>query len=93
MVHPEFAKDKSTVLAVEHLADRQTAGGDWGDELEFFQTLNALAHLDLPQAEKQLEMAFDRLFQTQNQNGTWGRTDPEWNTFLAVHALRNKRHL
>jgi hypothetical protein len=41
-------------------------------------------------AEEQLEKAFRRLFKSQNADGTWDETEPEWNTFLAVHALKNK---
>jgi hypothetical protein len=41
-------------------------------------------------AEKQLEKAFLRLYKTQQTNGSWGETESEWNTFLAVHAMRNK---
>jgi len=29
-------------------------------------------------------------FYHQNTDGTWGRSEPEWNTFLAIHALKNK---
>jgi hypothetical protein len=90
VVHPEFAKDRATALAVQHLADLQTDSGDWGEELTFYQITNALAHLELPQAQKQIEKAFERLFETQNSDGTWSRSEPEWNTFLAIHALRNK---
>ena len=77
-------------MAVNILADLQTDSGDWGRILPFYQTLNALAHLDLPQAEAQLEIAFRRLIESQNSDGTWSRSEPEWNTFLAIHALRNK---
>jgi len=90
VVHPVFAKDRATELAVEHLANLQAEGGDWGKELPFYQTLNALAHLDFSQAQPQLEKAFERLFKTQNSDGSWGRIQPEWNTFLAIHALKNK---
>jgi len=90
VVHPVFAKDKATAIAVEYLAGLQTDNGGWGDDLSFYQTLNALAHLDLPQAETQLERAFGRLFENQNRDGTWSRSEPEWNTFLAIHALKNK---
>jgi len=90
VVHPRFARDKATALAVEHLAESQTQAGDWNNDLLFYQTVNALAHLDLPLAETQLEKAFGRLFENQNTDGTWGRSEPEWNTFLAIHALKNK---
>jgi hypothetical protein len=84
VVHPVFAKDKATALAVEHLADLQTETGTWDHDLPFYQTLNALAHLELDQAEKQLEKAFVLLFEKQNSDGTWSHDEPEWNTFLAI---------
>ena len=93
VVHPVFAKDKAVALAVEYLAGLQTDNGGWGDDLSFYQTLNALAHLDLPQAESQLERAFKRIYENQNLDGTWSRSEPEWNTFLAIHALKNKGFL
>ena len=92
-MHPKFAKDKATGLAVERLANLQSETGGWGDELPFFQTLNALAHLDLPQAESQLERAFNQLYEKQNRYGTWSLSEPEWNAFLAIHALKNKKLL
>jgi hypothetical protein len=90
VVHPVFAEDSATVLAVKHLADLQTATGAWEHHLPFYQTLNALAHLELNPAEKQLDKAFVLLFEKQNSDGTWSHDEPEWNTFLAIHALKNK---
>jgi hypothetical protein len=90
VVHPAFANDICTTLIVEHLADQQLAGGDWPDPIPFYQTVNALAHVDLPAADSQLEKAWQRLAETQNADGTWGKDQPEWNTFLVVHAMRRK---
>lgn len=90
VVHPVFATDSATAMAVERLAGMQTDRGDWGNRLTFYQTLNALAHLDLPQATRQLEKAFENVIEIQRKDGTWGRIEPEWNTFLVVHALRSK---
>jgi len=73
-----------------HLAAFQTERGDWGKDLPFYQSLNALAHLNFSQVQPQLDKAFGRLFKTQNSDGSWGRTQPEWNTFLAIHALRSQ---
>ena len=61
VVHPAFAKDKATLLAVEHLAALQSDSGTWDHDLPFYQTVNALAHLDIHQAEIQLEKAFGLL--------------------------------
>ena len=90
VVHPMYSKDPATSIFVKYLADGQTELGDWGDGLPFYQVLNALAHLDFPLAETQTEKAFERLYETQNADGTWDVTEPEWNTFLSVHALKNK---
>ena len=90
VVHPVFSRDNAVKAAVGHLAACQTETGDWGDDFPFCQTVNALAHLDLPQAERQLENAFRRLIDIQNSDGTFGSDAREWNTFLCVHALRNK---
>jgi hypothetical protein len=90
IVHPEFAEDKATVLAAKHLAELQTDAGGWNNDRPFYQTLNALAHLDLQQVDKQLEKAFVLLVENQNSDGTWSQSEREWNTFLAIHALKNK---
>jgi hypothetical protein len=90
VVHPIFAGDKATALAAEDLARLIDEQGRWGSSLTFYQTLNALAHLSISQAERQLDQAFERLSETQNKDGSWSRSQPEWNTFLAVHALKNK---
>ena len=29
-------------------------------------------------------------YENQNEDGSWGQTECEWNTFLTVHALKNK---
>ena len=90
VVHPVFSKDEATEASVVRLSQRQTPDGDWGPDIPFYQALNALAHLDLPAAERQLVPALKRLLGTQKSDGTWSRSEPEWNTFLAVHALKSK---
>ena len=90
VVHPVYGGDPATVMAVESLADLQLASGEWGDGLPFYQTVNALAHIDIPAADKQLKQAFPRLYESQNEDGSWGETEAEWNTFLVIHAMRNK---
>jgi hypothetical protein len=93
VVHPQFARHAATRAMVERLAARQTSRGDWGPDLPFFQTFNALAHLDHPKAAAQCRKAAGRLAATQNADGTWGGTQREWSTFLTVHALRNMKML
>jgi hypothetical protein len=90
VVHPVFSKSEFTSLAVDRLAGKQLDTGEWADPCDFYQTLNAIAHLDLPQADAQLDKAFQRLRDIQKVDGTWSESEPEWNTFLVVHALKNK---
>ncbi len=93
VVHPVYAKTNATARIAEGLSDIQEDSGIWAGSFPFYMTVNALAHLDTPPAEKQLEKAFVLLSRTQNQDGTWGSTEAEWNTFLVVHAMRNKKIL
>jgi hypothetical protein len=89
-VLPDCAEQPSVRLAVSLVAGRQTTIGDWGADMPFFQTLNALAHLDMPEAHAQCERAIRRVVSIQNDDGTWGSRQRQWHTFLVVHALRNK---
>lgn len=90
VVHPEFSRSRVVRQAVEALSRVQLKSGEWGHGIPFYQTVNALAHLDLPGVETRLEAAFNRLRNTQRKDGAWGRGEKEWNTFLVVHALKNK---
>jgi hypothetical protein len=90
VVHPQYADHPATRRIVAWLADCQTRQGDWGSDIPFYQALNALAHLNTPAAERQTRRAIDRLYATQNADGSWGASQRLWCTFLAVHALRNK---
>jgi hypothetical protein len=91
MVHPHYSQAKATVLAVEALASVQQQSGRWLREIPFYQTVNALAHVNISQADVQLEPAFKRLYAKQRYDWSWGRVDKEWNTFLIVHASRTKK--
>ncbi len=90
VVHPRYAGHPATRRLVAWMADRQTPQGDWGSDIPFYQALNALAHLDTPAADRQTQGAIDHLRTTQNADGSWGVSQRQWCTFLAVHALRNK---
>lgn len=90
VVHPIYATKGAVRAAVGRLEALQTTVGDWGHQLPFYQIVNALAHLDLPQAENQLQRAFRYIVESQRPDGAWGTHQPEWNTFLVVHALKNK---
>jgi hypothetical protein len=90
VVHPDDRFQPEIRSVVSWLAVRQTARGDWGPEIPFFQAFNALAHLSIPEADVQFHNALVPVIDSQNPDGTWGSEDQEWQTFLVVHALRNK---
>ena len=90
VVHPDDRFQSAIRSVVSWFAARQTPRGDWGPEIPFFQAVNALAHLDIPEANAQFDNALIRIVSTQNTDGIWGSTDQEWQTFLVIHALRSK---
>jgi hypothetical protein len=93
IVHPVFSHHDAILLAVEALAHEQEPSGRWKKPIPFYQTVNALAHLNLKTAETQLKAVFKKLSYSQQKDGTWSNTSKEWNTFLIVHALKNKGEL
>jgi hypothetical protein len=90
VVHPAYRQAPLAQHTVAALARIQEPSGEWTLPLPFFQTLNALAHLDDPAAELQLEKAFAWLQEKQHDDGAWGTGEQEWNAFLAVHALKRR---
>jgi len=92
VVHPVYSRSGAVDRAVKNLRDVQKVSGIWAG-VPFYQTVNALAHLNSTEADSQLALAFNRLYDTQRADGTWSLSQPEWNSFLAIHALRNKDEL
>ncbi|MDJ0913168.1 MAG: hypothetical protein QNI95_06345 [Desulfobacterales bacterium] len=93
VVHPTYATEAATTIIVQALAESQIPDGRWNAPLPFYQIVNALAHLKLASADAQLEKTFHFLEKTQNSDGSWGKSQREWHTFLIIHALRNKKVL
>ena len=93
VAHPVYAKSKVIRLYLGQLAEIQQLDGGWRKPIPFYQTVNALGHLHFKQAENLLRKAFWKLEKTQNKDGTWGKSQKEWNTFLVTHAMQRKRHL
>ena len=50
-------------------------------------TFDVLAHLNSANARRQCMAAVEGIVRAQNKDGSWGRTQKEWDTFLVVHAL------
>ncbi len=90
VVHSMYSMNPATERLVSKLAGVQEKSGCWGNKINLYHTVNALAHLDMEEAESQVDKAFGYLAQTQNDDGTWGESEREWNTFLVVHAMKNK---
>lgn len=93
VVHPRYSKSAAVDLAVKNLQQAQKNSGIWAGAVPFYQTMNALAHLDAAEGDAQLKLAFRRLYKTQRHDGTWSTSQPEWNSFLIIHALKNKGEL
>ncbi len=90
IVHPDYAESYAVKSYFSALLKVQKDDGSWPAPIPFYQTVNALGHLDNKQANTMLQKAYKRLYRSQNRDGTWGRTDKEWKTFLIVHALKRK---
>jgi hypothetical protein len=93
IVHPDFRESDGLKSLVSALLEVQRSDGNWPAPIPFYPTVNALGHLDKEDADLMLGRAFRKLHQNQNRDGTWGRTDKEWKTFLIVHALKRKSSL
>jgi len=89
IVHPDYAHGPSTAFLIEYLEHIQESSGIWAEPTNIYHTFNALAHVNLEGARRQLLKAADAVSKLQNEDGTWGEGDKEWNTFLTVHALKN----
>lgn len=93
IVHPDFRESDGLKSLVSTLLEVQRSDGNWPAPIPFYATVNALGHLDKEDADLMLGRAFRKLCQNQNGDGTWGRTDKEWKTFLIVHAFKRKSSL
>ena len=93
VVHPQYAKSSVIRMYIEKLVKIQKTDGAWIKQTPFYQTVNALGHLNFKQSDTSLKRAFVYLKENQNKDGTWGRTQKEWNTFLVLHAMARKSHL
>jgi hypothetical protein len=87
VVHKQYSRSRAIALMVDYLGRRQLLSGRWKGRTPLYMTFNALAHLDSVVARGQCIKAVEDVVKAQNKDGSWGRTQREWNTFLVVHAL------
>ncbi len=93
IVHPVYASDPAALKLVDDLGENQKSSGLWPSPIPFFLTVNALGHLNSESANSQWLKVHPLLSVSQKKDGSWGQQDREWNTFLVVHALKNKQCL
>lgn len=86
--HPLSAHSKQVEDGVRYLAGHQTKRGAW-KAFPFYHTLHALSRASHELAKEQVEKALPLVVQRQNENGSWGRKEPQTETFLVLTALRN----
>ena len=93
VVNPKQEQQPLIGKIISSLQKQQTERGDWGEEYDFFQLFNALAHSSSRDADLQVQKALPLVFASQKADGTWGSRpvqNPVLATFLTVHALKNK---
>jgi len=93
VVKRQYAESGTIKMYLKRLAEMQNPQGGWPAQIPFYQTFNALGHLDIEESDKMLKRTFPVLRETQNRDGSWGRRNKEWNTFLVAHAIKRKGHL
>jgi len=81
-------KSKQVESALNHFAGLQSKTGTWKG-LPFYHTFHALSRADDPLAKKQLGKALPSVIRRQNSDGSWGRKEPQTETFLVLDALKN----
>lgn len=91
--HPLKKSSRTTKSALSRLEQLQSRGGIWKGIPDFYHALNVVGSSTLPSAVRQFERAYDHVHATQNHDGTWGRTDQRFKTFLVLDALVRQGYL
>lgn len=91
--HPLKKSSRTTKSALSRLEHIQTRTGIWKGIPDFHHTVHIVATSTLPSAGRQFERAYQHLHKTQNQDGTWGRRDQLFKTFLVLDALVHQGYL
>lgn len=88
VVHPEYRNSGVILKVVRMFADMQSTSGTWNERINSYLLINALAHLDMDVAKRQLISSLRGISHKQNSDGSWGRREKEWKTFLIIHAMK-----
>ena len=90
-VNSRYSDNPETGRILKMLISSQSNKGDFGGRLPFYQAVNAAAHISSNDSDILFKKALPLIVKSQNPDGSWGKGDSrERNTFLTVHALRNK---
>ena len=90
VAHPRKRNSSQTKEALRYMEQIQTRAGGWKGTPFFYQAFNTIAQSNLPSARRQVKRAVERIARSQNRDGTWGRSDPEFNTFMVLDALHRQ---
>lgn len=88
VVHPEYKHTEVIQKVVRMFADMQSKSGAWDGRINSYLLINALGHLDMDVAKRQLISSLRGISHKQNSDGSWGRSEKEWKTFLIIHAMK-----
>ncbi len=86
--HPLSSESGQVENGLKYLAKRQTKRGTW-KSFPFYHTFHALSRARHVLAKRQLEKALPLVVKRQNGDGSWGRKEPQTETFLVLDALKN----
>ena len=90
VAHPRKKNSAQTKKALKYLEQAQTRTGGWEGTPFFYQTFNAVAQSELPSARRQIGRAVGRVVRSQNRDGSWGRSNREFNTFMVLDGLHRQ---
>jgi len=93
VAHPLKKSSRTSKSAISRLGQIQTKSGNWKGIPDFFHAFHILGTSSLPSSVRQFERAYAYLHKTQNGDGTWGRKDREFKTFLALDAMVRQGYL
>jgi hypothetical protein len=88
--HPKKRHSAQTKTALGSLEKFQTKQGTWKGTPFFYHTFNTVAHSDLASGRRQVKCAMTRILRSQNRDGTWGRANSEFSTFMVLDGLHQQ---
>jgi prenyltransferase/squalene oxidase-like repeat protein len=88
--HPIYSAGRAVDQNLAYLRSKQLDNGSWSGGLPFYPIVNALSYLKQVDADRILSKAIEKLINSQNKDGSWGRTDKALKTYLILDAMERK---